>query len=154
MRGGYGFISNKGDSRVVHRVSWELTFGPITEGMKVCHSCDNPPCVRPTHLFLGSQAENLSDMRQKGRGRSGDDHWTHRNPEKVKRGADHWTSRKSGRSPRGEAVKGSKLTDDQVREIRRLRAEGVLLKDLAARFHVAIGTVHFIVTGQTWRHLL
>lgn len=68
---GYGNISLGGRGagyRKSSRVAWELVNGPAPEGMAVCHKCDNPSCVRPDRLFLGTQRENLADMRRKGRG--------------------------------------------------------------------------------------
>jgi len=73
---GYGRLKVGGrNGRVLraHRVAWELTNGPIPPGFKVCHACDNPPCVR--HLFLDTQAGNLADMVAKGRQAMGEQHW-------------------------------------------------------------------------------
>jgi hypothetical protein len=56
-----------GKTRSVHSVAWEVTNGPIPEGQVVCHRCDNPPCCNPAHLFVGTQADNLQDMTEKGR---------------------------------------------------------------------------------------
>lgn len=67
---GYGRFSNEGRRHQANRVAYEMAHGPIPDGMLVCHHCDNPPCVRPDHLFLGSHAENMLDMSTKGR-RSG-----------------------------------------------------------------------------------
>jgi hypothetical protein len=64
---GYGKFAYEGKVIDAHRLSWLLHFGPIPEGMLICHRCDNPPCVRPDHLFLGTRADNTHDMDAKGR---------------------------------------------------------------------------------------
>lgn len=64
---GYGHLRRNKLDKMAHRESWEIHNGSIPSGMWVLHTCDNPPCVNPTHLFLGSREENISDMYRKGR---------------------------------------------------------------------------------------
>ena len=143
---GYGMIKSAGTPRLAHRVAWELTNGPIPKGKQVCHKCDNPICVRPTHLFIGSQSENIRDMDRKGRRPkrpnakmpTGDDHWRRRNPEL---------------GARGERAGGSKLNAEQVTEIRRRYAEGATLHQLGDEFGVSFTNIHMVVTRRTWRHI-
>lgn len=125
---GYGSIKvggRRGLNRSVHRVSWELHNGPIPEGMFICHRCDNPPCWRPEHLFLGSVQENHADMVAKNR----------------QRGAV------------GERNAKAKLTRQDVAEIRRLyvrqsREFGTVA--LAERFGVSNVLIGKIVRGELW----
>lgn len=64
---GYGGVQVDGLSKKAHRVAYELVNGPIPEGLYACHTCDNPSCVNPAHIFLGTQHENMADMVAKGR---------------------------------------------------------------------------------------
>ena len=73
---GYGYLWVDGRHRRVSRLSWEIHYGPIPADLDVLHHCDNPPCVRPEHLFLGTQRDNMQDAIAKGRpvGPRGEDH--------------------------------------------------------------------------------
>jgi hypothetical protein len=115
----------RGQVVYAHRLSWELRNGPIPDGLFVCHKCDNPPCVNPDHLFLGSNDDNMADMHAKGRG-------------VQPCGAEH-----------GRAL----FTDEQVREIRARRASGEIARTIAQDFACSVATIRDLAKRRTWRHV-
>lgn len=123
-RGGRG-----GPNSSAHRVSYELHFGPIPDGMLVCHTCDNGLCVNPAHLFLGTAKDNMHDMINKGRDR-------HDSP------------------CRGEQQGSHKLTDAIVQEVRcRYATEHIPHSKLAKEYGVAKSAIGRIIRRQSWRHV-
>jgi hypothetical protein len=154
---GYGkfWMGRRGDSPWhTHRAAWFLTFGPIPDGLNVLHRCDNPPCVNPAHLFLGTFKDNTVDMHAKGRGISGDNHPARTRGDYLARGDNHPARMHGDYLPRGEAHVNAKLTADGVREIRRLLAEGGLSqRRIAERFGVTPNVVSRIKRGTGWRHI-
>jgi hypothetical protein len=120
-RGGYGRIWAEGIWYLPHRLAWSLAHGPIPQGMRVCHTCDQPDCCRVDHLFLGTAKDNTADMVAKGRGKI------------------------------GMLRLNAKLDPDKVREIRRLHSEGLHPREIAPRFGVHFMTIRYVVRGLTWR---
>lgn len=162
---GYGYFlvrpRLKGLDRT-HRVSWVIHFGPIPVGLFVLHRCDNPPCVRPDHLWLGTSADNTADMVAKGReshhrhfgGAVGhrNGHYTH--PESTARGERHGSRTHPEAVLRGAANGMATTTEAQVREVRRLRATGELYRDIAEAVGLKLSNVQQIARRKTWRHIL
>ena len=95
--------------------------------MKVCHSCDNTLCVNPEHLFLGTQKETVQDAVRKGRMR--------------------------GTALRGSKNGNAKLTEKQVKQIRVLREEGLIYRQIAEQFNIHLAQVGNIVTRKQWTHV-
>lgn len=121
----YGVFVFRGTTQQAHRFAWELFNGPIADGLVVRHRCDNGLCVRPDHLELGTQKENVADAW--GRGRM-----------TPKQGQDHGMA---------------KLSLDDVVEIRALCPSGAEYEKLARRFGVHRDTIWKAATGRTWSHL-
>jgi hypothetical protein len=111
-----------------------LTRGPIPAGMKVCHHCDNPPCVRPDHLFLGTTKDNAEDMVRKGRNAAAILAMS------IRR--------------RGEGSTSAKLTTGQVIEMRRLYDQGgISCAELGRRYGIHAVSASLIVRRKRWRHI-
>jgi len=122
---GYGKLMYNGKERLAHRLSYEVNRGPIPEGMQVLHKCDNPSCINPDHLFIGTIQDNMDDRNAKGRC----------NPAK------------------GESSNLSKLSNQDVVEIKKLSKEGSSLRGLASRFNVTMQNVWMIARNKTWKHI-
>lgn len=126
---GYGRISVDGAYMGAHRFSYELHREAIPVGKQACHSCDNPPCVNPAHLWLGTQAENMRDMARKGR--------ANLTPAMV-----------------GEKHTNAKLNRDEVIAIRRLKREkGLTHAELANMYGVCFQLISKIVLRKAWTHV-
>lgn len=120
LKDGYGRTAK---SERAHRVSYELHHGPIPSGLFVCHRCDNRACVRPDHLFLGTNRDNVADMVAKGR------------------------------QARGSQNAATKLTAADVIEVRRRYASGEAKRALARRFGVDVKAICALLDGRTWAHV-
>lgn len=116
---GYGVFRAR--QRYAHRFSWEVHVGPIPNGAFVCHRCDNPGCVRPNHLFLGTAQDNSSDMVAKSRQRQEEGH------------------------------PHAKITRANARDIIVARQEGATYAAIGQRFGICEAAVRMIVRGSTWR---
>lgn len=137
---GYGRVWWAGRRRLAHRLAWEFEHGPIPAGVCALHRCDNPPCVNPAHLFLGTHADNAADRDSKGRqvAPRGDRSGSRLHPERRPRGEQH-----------GSAI----LTEAEVREIRSWRTAGFLLRQIGAAYGVSPSTIKAIASRRIWRHV-
>ena len=130
---GYGRICVQRKSLVAHRVSWVIYHGDILNNLCVCHKCDNPGCVNPAHLFLGTMGENNKDRDNKGRGKT-----------PMKKGSIH--------KIRGEKCSHSKLTEKEVLEILSKYEKYVYTyKMLAKEYHVGVNAIGKIIHGISWK---
>jgi hypothetical protein len=122
---GYGRVSRGGIHWRAHRLAWDMEHGPVPDGLDVCHRCDNRACVNPDHLFLGTRAENLSDMTSKGR----------------------------RAALIGDRAPGRKLCEAQVAAILSRLRSGERRSDVARAYGVSWDAVGDIAKGRSWSHL-
>ena len=144
---GYGQFSLSHFKTVkAHRFSYELKYGKIPDGMLVCHHCDNPKCVNPNHLFLGTSADNTKDRDTKGRQAKGDTHGAKLHPEKFQflhaKGA-----------PRGSKNARTHLTEDDVIQIKKLLKTKMSQAEIGKKFGVTRFVIWKIKVGLAWSHI-
>jgi hypothetical protein len=137
---GYGaYHPKKGTLVLAHRLSFEWTSGsPIPKGMVIRHGCDNPLCVNPLHLDVGTYGQNTRDACNRGR-------------IATKANGKHFSVTQPHRIARGERNGHSKLTSNQVLEIRRLRMDGQKQADLAKAFGVSQQTISRVTLAVDWK---
>ena len=122
-KGGYIFFWFQNRQQYAHRVSWLLFRGPIPEGLCVCHHCDNPRCVRPDHLFLGTHQENILDRDLKQR------------------------------TVKGENHPHTRLDSYKIIRIRELSKLGESPLSIARQFSVSRSCIYHILHGRVWEHV-
>jgi len=121
---GYGILSSSGLPKQTHVISYEQFVGNIPEGLCVCHTCDNPGCVNPSHLFLATNEENSEDRNRKGRTLKGD-----KSPTAI-------------------------LTEKQVIRIKKMIEKGISNTHIGKKFGVTSWTISRIKCGKNWKHVV
>jgi len=123
---GYGRFKIKGKLKLSHRISYLIRYGMFDENMFICHKCDNPRCVKPSHLFLGTRSDNMIDCYEKGRLYIG----------------------------KGNFLKGHKdsaiLTDRKVIKIKKMIQSGEKLISISKKFKIKYQTIRDLSSGRTY----
>ncbi len=127
LRGGYGQINIRGKVLKTHRVAYALEIAEVPDGLFVCHHCDNPICVRPSHLFVGTCADNVNDAWKKGRLPLPKD------------------------APIGESHHSAKLSSADVIDAREAHKKGSRNNDLAKKYGVTPTAMSNLLRGKTWK---
>ena len=123
---GYGYIRVGNNCKSTHRVSYEVFIGDIEKGMCVCHTCDNPSCINPEHLWIGSNQDNAIDREKKGRGRNN----------------------------KGENHGRSKLKESDIPTILKLLEDGIYQREIARRHGVHQATIFRVSKKKSWKHVI
>lgn len=158
---GYGCFRVGGRIEYAHRVAYSLANGIelLWEGYdsqsSVRHSCDNPACVNPSHLLLGTHTDNMRDCVSRGRKNPafGDRHGSKTHPESVLRGNENPMRKHPELALRGSSNGAAKITEPMAREVKRLLACGVTQREASRKTGVGYHTVHKISKGEQWKHV-
>ena len=161
---GYGTACFMGVHLGAHVMSYvAFKLDDVLPGEDVCHTCDNPPCINPTHLFSGSRVENMQDSARKGRNGSqthpesrprGDEHWTRQRPDRVARGVNNGAVKYPERLLRGEQIALAVLNPDKVREMRLAHFVGKeSFSSIGRRFGISHVNARNAILGITWKHV-
>lgn len=132
---GYGHLKTGGRYLDTHRAAWIAKHGEIPDGLWVLHKCDNPPCINPDHLFLGTHQDNCDDKVDKGR--------------QIRGKKQSGILKKVVR--RGDRHRNSKLTYEKVFEMRWLEAMGRTHTSLAKEYGVSQSVASDAITGRSWQ---
>ena len=143
--GGYAQITVNRSSIYIHRLAYELVNGPIDDGMCVCHSCDNPRCVNPSHLWLGTQLENIADRVSKGRNRVSEKKVSDQNSLRPMPPCAFPKAKKPKAPWRVITAQEAQIIRDMY------AAREITMRELGKQFNVSRTTVYHIVHGQTWK---
>jgi len=136
---GYGSFSFEGRQYQAHRWIYEQLNGKQAVGIEVCHHCDNPKCVRPDHLFVGTKSDNMLDCASKGRNAM------QRNPQRsrLREGQHLWQAK-------GERQGHAKLTQEMVLSIRGMAQSGVRVAAIAEQYGVHPAHIRKLVLRKAW----
>lgn len=133
-KGGYGHTRDENQRQIdAHRLAWILTYGPIPDGLLICHHCDNRKCVRPDHLFLATQKDNIQDALNKGRIATG--------------------AALNHPAQEGELNNNAKVTRKQVMQVLTLYDNGHTQATIARKTGINRANVWAIVHRKSWQHL-
>ncbi len=153
---GYGIVYVEGRPKLAHRICFSIKKHAIPDGLCVCHSCDNPPCVNPAHLWIGTRGDNNRDRTAKGRTArtTGDRNGSRTHPETRLRGSASPFHALAEKYSIGVANNKAKLDDNKVREMRAIRAETMRsFSSIAREYGVTKAAARFAISGITWKHI-